>query len=192
MRVGRKCHPKQRHANTTPLKTARGRSPAERVRADICASENLMRQKTLVIAFALIMLCPALAAAQGKLLTVEDIYDPVKKVNFGGAPPAELIWLGDSEHYLQGRSAGGATQLMKVDARTGEAVPFFDAAKMEAALAKVKGLSADDAKKLAHRASYKLNPAQNAVLINFGNDLFYYELNSDAALRLTDNPEEES
>jgi dipeptidyl-peptidase-4 len=150
-----------------------------------------MRQKTLVVTFALILLCPALAAAQQKLLTVEDIYDPVKKVNFGDVPRGEITWLADGEHYLQARSDGGAAQLMKVDARTGEAAAFFDAAKMEAALSKLQGVTADEARKLAHRPSYHLNPAQTAVLINFKNDLIYYELNSDAALRLTNNPEEE-
>jgi dipeptidyl-peptidase-4 len=153
----------------------------------------MMRHKKLVPALiTLLLFFPALAAAQSKMLTVGDIFDPVSKVNFGGSPPANVEWLADGEHYLQGKTDDGAMRLMKVDARTGEAVPFFDAAKMEAAFRKLSGVSADDAKKLAHRASYKLNPAQTAVLVNFGKDLFYYELNGDTALRLTNGPEEES
>src|SRR5437763_16456227 len=160
-----------------------------------------MRHKKLIpLLVVLLVCCPAWAAAQEKLLTVEDIYDPVKKVNFGGPPPASVEWLNDGKHYLQSRTEhrwerGGVliltTQLMKVDARTGEAGPFFDAARMESALTKLPGLSKDDAKKLAHRASYKLNPAQSAVVINFNNDLFYYELNTNSAARLTNNTEEE-
>jgi len=140
--------------------------------------------------FALLLVCPA-ARAQQKLLTIEDIYDPVKKVNFSGAPVSGLEWLKDGEHYLQSRKEGGTNVLMRVDARTGEAAPFFDAARMESALTKVQGLTAEDAQRLAHRASYQLNPAQTAVLLNHKNDLIYYELNAEAAARLTETPDAE-
>ena len=152
---------------------------------------QMLNRKHISFVVILLLCLPALAAAQGKMLTIEDIFDPVKKVNFSGTPPARIEWLNDGEHYLQARPSDGPVQLMKVDARTGEAVPFFDAAKMEAALAKLQGVTADDARKLAHRNSYQLNPAQTAVLINFHNGLIYYELNSDAALRLTNNADEE-
>ena len=48
-----------------------------------------------------------------------------------------------------------------------------------------------DARQLANRGNYDLNPAETAVLINWSNDLFYYEFGSDRAVRLTSNPEEE-
>ncbi|HWW77717.1 MAG TPA: DPP IV N-terminal domain-containing protein, partial [Pyrinomonadaceae bacterium] len=148
-----------------------------------------MRTKNLgILLLVLLALCPVAARAQGKMLTVEDIYDPAKKVNFSGHAPAELVWLKDGESYLQSR--GGV--LSKVNARTGEAAPFFDAAKMEAALVKVRGLAAGDARGLAHQDSYKLNAAQTAVLLNAGGDLVYYELGSDTATRLTNNAEAET
>ncbi|HKY06172.1 MAG TPA: S9 family peptidase, partial [Blastocatellia bacterium] len=53
------------------------------------------------------------------------------------------------------------------------------------------GFSAEEARRLARRSSYDMNPAQTAALINFGNDLFYYEFGSDKALRLTNSAEEE-
>ena len=134
--------------------------------------------------FALLLVCPA-ARAQQKLLTIEDIFDPEKKVNFSGPPARERTWLKDGEHYLESMKRGDANAVMKVDARTGEAVPFFDAARMESALSKAQGFTAEDARRLAHRASYQLNPAQTAVLLNFKNDLVYYELNSETAARLT-------
>lgn len=141
----------------------------------------------------MLLLCwPLAARAQEKLLTIEDIYDPVKKVNFAGSPPADLKWLNDGEHYLQSKKDGGVTRLLKVNARTGEAVAFFDAGKMEEALAKLSSMSAADAKKLAHAGSYKLNPAQTAVLLNFNRDLIHYELNGGTATRLTTDPAEES
>jgi dipeptidyl-peptidase 4 len=144
-----------------------------------------------LLLFALLLLCPAAARAQQKLLTIEDIYDPAKKVSFSGVPAKERTWLNDGEHYLESMERNGLTSLMKVNARTGEAVPFFDAAKMESALAKIQGVSADEAKSLAHAGSYKFNRAQTAVLLNVAGDLVYYELNSGEAARLTTTPAEE-
>jgi dipeptidyl-peptidase-4 len=152
-----------------------------------------MRTKRLVLAVVTLLLCRGGAAlAQDKALTIEEIFHPDKKVNFSGTPPADVEWLADGEHYLQSKKEGDSTTLLKVNARTGDAAPFFDAAKMEAALAKLPAVSKEDARKLAHDNSYKLNPAQTAVLLNFHLDLIYYELNSDTAARLTTDPEEET
>ncbi|MBC7929319.1 MAG: DPP IV N-terminal domain-containing protein, partial [Rubrivivax sp.] len=152
-----------------------------------------MLHKKLVPLFVMLLLCwPVAAWAQGRLLTIDDIFDPVKKIEFGGSPPADLKWLNDGEHYLQGKKDAGVTRLMKVNARTGEAIPFFDAAKMEAALTKLPAISAADASRLARADSYKMNAAQTAVLLNFNLDLIYYELSGDTATRLTTDPMEES
>ena len=151
-----------------------------------------MRPKNVgLLLFALLLLCPAAARAQQRLLTIEDIYDPVKKLNFA-VPTTERTWLNDGEHYLEGVKRGDSNVLMRVNARTGEAAPFFDAARMEAALAKVQGVTAEEAKTLAHEESYKFNRAQTAVLLKAANDLVYYELNADAAVRLTSTPDEEA
>ncbi|HEY6218251.1 MAG TPA: S9 family peptidase [Pyrinomonadaceae bacterium] len=130
--------------------------------------------------------------AQNKLLTIDDIFDPVKKVNFNGTTPT-VRWLKDGNHYLITNEASrrDVPRLQKVDAATGQAVPFFDAAKMQAAFAALPGVTAEDARQLANRGNYDLNPAQTAVLINWSNDLFYYEFTSDRPIRLTNNPEEE-
>lgn len=133
------------------------------------------------------------ARAQQKQLTIDDIYDPEKKIEFGGTPPTGLIWLQDGRHYLQ-RKLDPKTRtgdLLKVDALTGASEPFFDAAKMEAAFVKLPGITAADAKRLAHRGIYQMNAAQTATLINFASDLFYYEFGGDAAIRLTNTADEE-
>ncbi|MDT7780834.1 MAG: dipeptidyl-peptidase 4 [Acidobacteriota bacterium] len=152
-----------------------------------------MRPKNVgLLLLVLLVCCPALVRAQDKLLTVEDIFDPVKKVNFNGTPSKDIEWLKDGEHFLQSKKEGDTTLLLRVDARTGEAVPFFDASKMEAALARLPAISRDEARKLAHADSYHLNPSQTALLLNFNLDLIYYELNSKTAARLTTDPEEET
>ena len=142
------------------------------------------------IAFALFL--PVHAHSQQKLLTIDDIYDPAKHVNFNGTIP-NIRWLKDGTHYLLANdlSRKDLPRLQKVDAVTGEALPFLDAAKMEAAFAAIPGISAKDAKQIANRGSYQMNSAETAALINFSNDLYYYEFGSDKALKVTNNPNDE-
>ncbi len=141
--------------------------------------------------FVLMILAPV-ARAQQKLLTIDDIFDPAKKINFNGTVPS-IRWLKDGQHYLLTNEASKKTvpRLQKVDALTGEATAFLDATKMEAAFMALGGLSAQDAKQLANRSSYDFNNNGTAVMVNFANDLFYYELGSDKALRVTNSAEEE-
>jgi len=152
----------------------------------------LLNRFHFCLAMAVLLSLGNAAHAQNKLLTIDDIFDPVKKVNFNGSTPT-IRWLKDGNHYLLTNEASrrDVPRLQKVDAATGEAVPFFDAAKMQAAFAALPGVSAENARQLANRGNYNLNPAGTAVLINWSNDLFYYELGSDSAIRLTSNPEEE-
>ncbi|HEU4710979.1 MAG TPA: S9 family peptidase [Pyrinomonadaceae bacterium] len=143
-------------------------------------------------ALAFVLALTVSAQAQQKLLTIDDIFDPAKRVNFNGTTPT-IRWLKDGNHYLQTNDSSRreVPRLQKVNAATGEATPFFDAAKMQAAFAALPGVSAADARQLAGRGNYNLNPAETAVLINWANDLFYYELGSDRAIRLTSTPEPE-
>jgi dipeptidyl-peptidase 4 len=129
--------------------------------------------------------------AQNKLLTIDDIYDPVKHVNFNGFVP-NVRWLKDGRHYLltNDPSKVDFPRLQKVDALTGEVSTFIDTAKMEAALIGA-GIPKPDAKVLTNRPSARLNHDETAILLNFKNDIFYYELGSDKALRVTNNAEEE-
>ncbi|PWT93254.1 MAG: hypothetical protein C5B55_04860 [Blastocatellia bacterium] len=142
---------------------------------------------------ALVVLIAALvSSAQQRLLTVEDIFHPTKRINFNGTNPS-VRWLKDGQHYLLANdpSRTDVPRLQKVDAATGESVPFFDAAKMQAAFAAQSGIRAEDAKQISNRGSYHLNPSETGVLINWANDLFYYELGRDRAVRLTNTPNEE-
>ena len=152
----------------------------------------MLKRSHLYLATVLLLSLGIAIHAQNKLLTIDDIFDPVKKVNFSGSTPT-IRWLKDGNHYLLTNEAGkhDLPRLQKVNAATGEAVPFFDVAKMQAAFAALPGVTAADARQLANRGNYNLNPAETAALINWSNDLFYYEFGSDRAIRLTSNPEEE-
>ena len=129
--------------------------------------------------------------AQEKQLTIDDIFDPAKRVNFSGTP-ANPRWLKDGIHYIVVSKDRTATpRLLKVNAITGKSEPFYNAVRMEAAFDALSGIGKDVAKRLANQTSYQMNPEETAVLINQSNDLFLYEFGSDRAIRLTNNPEDE-
>src|SRR5712692_3473289 len=139
----------------------------------------------LVLTVALILFAPA-AAAQQKLLTIDDIYDPAKRVTFSGTPPSGLTWI-DPSHYVWTRAAatGGGVDWMKVDAVSGTGQPLFDAAKMEAALTKLPGISAAEARRLAHSRDVTFNDTHAAALMTIASDLYLYTFENDRAVRLT-------
>ena len=148
----------------------------------------MRRQLQLVIGLFFLALVPA-TRAQQKLLTIDDIFDPSTRVNFSGTVPA-VHWLKDGNHYLL-TEPSKKNGIQKVDAATGEAVPFVGTAKMQAAFMSLGGITEKDAKQLANRSSYQWSHDETAVLVNWNNDLFYYQLDSDKAIRVTNNPEEE-
>ena len=138
---------------------------------------KMTRPNAFLLATVFLVLVTQPLRAQNKLLTIDDIFDPVKKVNFNGTTPT-VRWLKDGQHYLITNEASrrDLPRLQKVNAATGEVTPFFDVAKMQAAFAALPGITAENARQLANRGNYDLNPAETAVLINWSNDLFYYEL----------------
>src|SRR5438105_13463714 len=122
--------------------------------------------------------------AQQKLLTIDDIFDPAKRVNFNGTP-SNPRWLKDGVHYIVvSKDRNSFPRLLKVNAVTGKSEPFYNAAKMEAAFAALAGISKETAHRLANQTSYEMNDEEKGVLINQANDLFYYEFGSDRASRL--------
>ena len=129
------------------------------------------------------------AHAEQRRLTIDDIYDPDNKVDFTGNPPAKLTWLDDA-HYLWPKTdaKGKTTELLRVEAATGRTEPFFDAARMESALARLPGVKADEARTLARQESYTMNPARTAVVLAVADDLYRYDLGAEAAVRLTSAP----
>jgi dipeptidyl-peptidase 4 len=151
-----------------------------------------VRHRPTFFALALVFLALSSAArAQDRLLTIDDIFDPQKRVDFAGSPPTPR-WLRDGEHYLVAAPPGRpGARLQRVNARTGEAAPFFDSARMEAALAAVQGMDAAAARRLSNLTNYQMNPAQTAFLINHANDLYLYQLDTNRASRLTSDPAEE-
>ena len=140
-----------------------------------------------------VLLCVAHPTlGQRRDLTIDEIFDPQRRIDFDGTPPQGLVWL-DDDHYLEGvaRSDAGDAPLVTVNAETGQREPFFDAALMESALSPFPGIGEDDARQLAHRSAHQMDPARTAILFEFTDDLYYYEVGTERVSRLTRSPEPE-
>ena len=147
--------------------------------------------KKIKLLFVMLFVFSSLARAQEKLLTIDDIFDPQKRVSFSGKPTAGVRWLVDGTSYSQIQPGeGDSLGLYRIDAKTGKTTLFHDASKLQAALA-ADGLKAEDAMKLAGQPSFEFNKAQTATLLNSDKDLYFYDFSSGAAKRLTNNADEE-
>jgi dipeptidyl-peptidase-4 len=141
------------------------------------------------------------ADAQQKLLSLETIYDPGKRVDFSGSPPAELTWI-DDERYLwvnrPGREASIALSSTKpgrewlvVDAATGRSAPLFDTSRLEQAIAALPGVTSEEASLLVHNEDLTLNPSRTGALLTIADDLYFYDFTNGRAVRLTTSVEAE-
>ena len=128
-------------------------------------------------------------SAQPRDLTLDEIFGPERIVDFGGSLPQIVTWI-DDERYLERDTP--SDPLLMVTAPTGAREPFLDASKMEAALTRIPGLSDDDARQLSRRAVHQVNPSQTAVVVDHASDLYYYQIATDEASRLTRSPEPET
>jgi dipeptidyl-peptidase-4 len=150
--------------------------------------QNNMRKTTRLLLLFIFLISTVSVLAQDKLLTIDDIFDPVKRVRFSGTPTVGLRWANDGKSYFQVRADESGKQiLMIVDAISGKASPFFDVKRMEEALAKLKGFEKKDVETLSAPSGYHFNNDRTALLFNHKSDLFYYDIETGVAKQLTNN-----
>jgi len=144
----------------------------------------MKKTRLLVI---LILAFSAVAFAQDKLISVDDIFspDPARRVRFSGALP-QVRWAPDGKSLMQ--IAGG--KLLRVDAVSGRSEAYFDTARLSLALTRV-GVRADQADILSNSPGLKFNADSTGILLNSQNDLWYYDTASGNLKRLTNNRAEE-
>jgi dipeptidyl-peptidase-4 len=136
------------------------------------------------------VLLAASASAQTRLLTIDELYDAQKRIDFSGGAPAGLTWISDT-HYIWAKPAGESVDWVKVDAATGASEPLFDAARMRDALAALPGLRAEDVARLPNQRGLEFNRSQSAIVTSIADDLYYYQFGQPRAVRLTFDPYEE-
>ena len=141
-----------------------------------------------------ILLCVAQPTfGQSRDLTLDQIFDPQRRVDFDGQLPQGLAWL-DDDHYVERASLAesASAALFRVNAGTGQRQPLYDTQVMESALAAFPGIGEDDARQLSRRSTHLMNPTRTAVLFEHASDLYQYDLGSDRVSRLTRSTEEEA
>ena len=152
-----------------------------------------MGKRTLILAVSLSVLATlsTLDAQVGsRRLTIDDIYNPTRRINFSGTPQTNVTWL-DPATYLTRRRAADGIDWLKVDALSGRTSPLFDASAMETALTSLPGVSRDEARQIAHSDDLILNPARTGALVTIADDLYFYSIPSAKADRLTSQAGEE-
>jgi dipeptidyl-peptidase-4 len=138
--------------------------------------------------FIALFLCSASAtAAQDKLLSIDDIFDPQTRIPFSGRPMQIRGWTPDGRAYKIFQNG----QLMRVDALSGESSPVYDAKKMVSVLSQTPGFSIDEANRLGQAAAQQFNAAETQILINHNNDLWIYDAAAGSVKRLTNTMRDE-
>ena len=92
-------------------------------------------------------------------ITFETLYESDDRPNLSGSPNAGQTWLDDGVHYLETRDG----VLLKIEATTGRAEPFFDSSKLADALAALPTIERRAARSMAKRRRLSMNPARTAA-----------------------------
>ena len=130
------------------------------------------------------------AQVGSRRLTVDDIYNQTRRINFSGTPETGITWL-DSSTYLTRQRVANGVEWLKVDAVSGRTSPLFDAAAMEGALASLPGVTREEASLLSRSSDLILNPSRTGGLVTISDDLYFYEFVSKKVDRLTTQAGEE-
>jgi dipeptidyl-peptidase-4 len=125
--------------------------------------------------------------AQDKLLTLDDIFNPDPKVRVRlGGTPVFVQWAPDGKSFRQ--AIGG--RLMRVNAVTGDAVPYFEPGELVAALMRA-GVKQADATAIAGSPNLLFDSTEQGILIRHAADLWYFSPATRQLRRLTNSPEVE-
>jgi dipeptidyl-peptidase 4 len=127
------------------------------------------------------------ARAQEKRLSIDDIFDPAKRVAFSGRPVSIRGWTRDGNSYRQFQNG----RLLRVNALTGQSEEAFDNKRLVSILTRTQGFTFDDANRVGSVQFPQFNPQETAVLLSHANDLWIYDVAAGAVRRLTNTREEE-
>ncbi len=129
------------------------------------------------------------ARAQGtRLLSIDDLYHPDKKLTIA-EPSSGFVWI-DDDSYLEPREQPRSKEFawLRVEAATGSTVPLFDALRMESALAAVSGVDTATARRLSRSKTLTFSPGYTAIVLTIADDLYLYEIAGNRLSRLTQRP----
>lgn len=122
---------------------------------------------------------------QGESLTMEKLFSPEKKVSYTGMPSPLPRWMPHGESYLIRKD----NRWVHVDAASGAIHPWETPLKMVEALGKLPEFSDSQATPYGRQIEL-FNETLEQALVQHKQDLYFYDLPTDQAVRLTDSPTE--
>ncbi len=133
---------------------------------------------------------PLGSAGRQKQLSLDDLYDPQKRVDFSGQPQTGSAWL-DDEHYLTLRTdpKTKAGTWMRVEASSGREEVFGDPLRARNAIASIAGVKQDEAARLAEQDPARMSADHGALLLTIRKDLYVWLAAADKVVRLTNTPD---
>ena len=144
----------------------------------------LLFPRLIGIGTILLLLTTTLPTAQERPLTLAGLYDPNQRINFTGRP-ISLRWL-DDQHFYE------SDTFSRVDAVTADRSSVIDTEQFESALSEDSKFSSVNAASLARRTSHIFNHTHTALVFEWKQDLYFFDLETSLIRRLTDTPEIES
>src|SRR5438132_1319179 len=125
-------------------------------------------------------------------LTIENIFDPKRRVAFSGAPQGGFVWLDDKTFtWPRTDEKGDIIEQAVIDTESGKKRTLFDAAKLQATARKIAGVTEEEAKRLSQQRTWNFSPNKKSIILTVGDDLYSYTFDSDSLTRLTSTPGEE-
>ncbi len=130
------------------------------------------------------------AAGQNRILTLDDIYGPENKIEFGGENVPDLKWNASGDYLI--KSADYEKGLFtKLDPATGRETNLVDKAILLESLTDLSGFNTQDAEAALKKATFIMSPGENLMLIQCSGDLFLFSLPAGDLVRLTNTPVKE-
>ncbi len=133
---------------------------------------------------------PTAIAPGTKPLTFEAIYGPGDKVNFSGRIGSGVEWI-DARRCLMTTTDAKTKKSQRVvlDAVTGETSEPEKQSALADAIAKIPGIDADEAERIAGSSNARIDARREAQLVTRKKDLWIARVGADKALQLTSTPD---
>src|SRR6266581_1573154 len=123
-------------------------------------------------------------------LSIENIFDPKHRVAFSGAVQSGFVWLDDKTFtWPRMNEKEEVVDQVVFDTQTGTKRTLFEVAK--AVSRKFGGVTEEETRRLSQRKNWSFSPDKKTVVLTVGDDLYFYNFDSDVFTRLTSTPGEE-
>jgi len=131
--------------------------------------------------------------AQQNVLTLADLYDPDRRIDFDGSVPTGLTWL-DNDTYIAKRLVGDPFEspFVRVDAISGERTALIDVDSFEETLRMLPSISQADARDLARSTNHLLDPSLASMVVKHANTLYHFDIENNQINTLTQTVGEKS